>query len=74
MQPHIESGRRATFNYHGKKAEGYILAAGPTRVHIQSGNRGVYVSPDDVLSTRPVPEDEIPMLGERLRLFGGVDQ
>lgn len=70
----LSSGLIVRFHYDGEEADGTVRSVGPKRVHIQSGDRGVYVSPDDVIGVVRVPADnELPLLGERFRLFGGVE-
>jgi hypothetical protein len=70
----LRPGLIVRFWYDGEKADGTVRSVGPKRVHIQSGDRGVYVSPDDVIGVVRVPADnELPLLGERFRLFGGIE-
>ncbi|RCU47909.1 hypothetical protein DU504_11765 [Haloplanus salinus] len=69
----LKPGLIVRFCYDGEKVDGTVRSVGPKRVHIQSGDRGVYVSPDDVIGVVRVPaENELPLLGERFRLLGGV--
>lgn len=69
----LRTGLIVRFNKDGETAEGTVRGVGPKRVHIQSGDRGVYVDPDDILGVVRVPKDnEIPLLGERFRLGGGL--
>lgn len=71
----LRPGLIVRFEKGGKEAEGTVRSVGPSRVHIKSGDRGVYVSPDEIRGVVRVPaENEIPLLGERLRLHGGIDQ
>ena len=69
----LKPGLIVRFWYDGEKVDGTVRSVGSKRVHIQSGDRGVYVSPDDVIGVVRVPaENELPLLGERFRLLGGV--
>ena len=70
----IEAGVSVQFRYHGEVAWGTVLAAGPKRVHIESGRKRVYVAPADVLKHRKKRPGTIPFLGENLRLSGGLGQ
>jgi len=70
----LKPGLLVRFSYDGEEAEGTVRSVGPKRVHIQSGDRGVYVSPDDIIGVVRIPADnELPLLGERFRLFGGIE-
>lgn len=69
----LETGHIVEFRKDGQRAEGTVRSVGPSRVHIQSGDTGVYVDPNDVIRVVRIPADnEIPLLGERFRLGGGL--
>lgn len=68
----LERGNVVRFNYEGDTYEGTVLSAGKHRVHIQSGNRGVYRAYSEIIRVLPV-KNEIPRLGERLRFRGGLE-
>jgi hypothetical protein len=70
----IERRQLIEFEYDGQVAQGTVRGVGPKRIHVQSGDRGVYISPDDVYCIVRVPaEGELPLLGERFRLAYGLD-
>ncbi|SEG35087.1 hypothetical protein SAMN04488133_1978 [Halobellus limi] len=69
----LRPGLLVRFEYDSNVADGTIRSVGSKRIHIQSGDKGVYVSPDDILGVvREPKENELPLLGERFRLSGGV--
>jgi hypothetical protein len=71
----LERGDMVRFRYEGETYEGSVESAGPTRVHIRSADRGVYVDPEDVLGiVKKLPENGVPVMGERFRFSGGLGQ
>lgn len=71
----LQPGYIVEFRYDDERVKGTVISAGQRRVHIQSGHTGVYVHPNDVIRVVRIPDkNEIPLLGERLRFSGGIDQ
>jgi hypothetical protein len=74
-QKEIEPGHIVAFQHEDGEAQGTVRSVGPKRVHIQSGQRGVYVDPDDVLRIVRTPKDnELPLFGENFRFSDGIEQ
>jgi len=71
----LERGDIVRFRYEGETYEGSVKSAGRSRVHIQSADHGVYVDSEDVLGiVKKLPENGVPVMGERFRFSGGLGQ
>ena len=73
---HINRGDRAVFYYEPEERErsGLVRRVSPNVITIRSGDAEIEVHPSDVKETAPPRENELPLLGERFRLSGGVGQ
>lgn len=73
---HIDRGDRVVFHYdpEGRRRAGLVRRVSPNVITIRSGDTEVEVRPADVIEKEPAGNNELPLLGERFRLSGGVGQ